>query len=184
MKVAYFVFPRITLLDFVGCYDALRRVATMKIGTLEQRIVGSTEEIVDESGFRFRADGVYEDLSAFDLLVVPGGFGTRELAEDARCIEWLRGWGDARPIASVCTGSILLGAAGHLRGLRATTHHAQYDLLRPWCREVVEGARVVDEGRVVTAGGVTCALDLGLHLVDKFFGADARGRIAKQMQMP
>ena len=127
---------------------------------------------------------MYDDLYAFDLLVVPGGLGTRVLLDDARCIDYLRGWGDTRPIASVCTGALLLGKAGHLEGRRATTHHASLHLLRPFCREIVTDARVVDEGRVVTAAGVSATLDLGLHLVEKFWGVEARRRIAAQMEYP
>src|SRR5207249_9613038 len=90
--------------------------------------------------------------------------------------------GEERPLASVCTGALLLGRAVYLRGLRATTHHRAYDLLRPFCREVITDARVVDEGRVVTAGGVASSLDLGLYLVEKFWGAEARQKIAAQME--
>src|SRR5207249_2993217 len=99
-----------------------------------------------------------------------------------RLIDYLKTWGDERPLASVCTGALLLGRAGYLRGLRATTHHRAYDLLRPFCREVITDARVVDEGRVVTAGGVASSLDLGLYLVEKFWGAEARQKIAAQME--
>jgi transcriptional regulator GlxA family with amidase domain len=184
-RIAFFVFPRLTLLDLVGVYDALRRVSPMGIAPgVTHRLIGTARGLQDETGFGFAADGVYEDLSAFDLLVVPGGPGTRPLLADARCIEYLRSWGDERPLASVCTGSLLLGRAGHLAGLRATTHHRSFELLRPFCREVVTGERVVDEGRVVTAGGVTSALDLGLHLVGKFWGGDACARIAAQMEYP
>src|SRR5262249_13601961 len=94
---------------------------------------------------------------------------------------YLHGWGRERPLASVCTGSLLLGRAGHLAGLAATTHHAARELLRPFCREVVTERRVVDEGRVITAARVTCGLDLGLYLVERFWGADARAKIASQM---
>ena len=103
------------------------------------------------------------------------------LASDPRMIEYLRTWGPNRPLASVCTGALLLGAAGHLEGRRATTHHNALDLLRPLCREVVSDRRVVDEGQVVTAGGVSSSLDLGLYLVEKFWGRPAREKIAAQM---
>jgi transcriptional regulator GlxA family with amidase domain len=175
-RIAFFLFPRLTLLDLVGVYDALRRVG------VEHRLIGTAAEIADESGMRILVEGVYEDLSPFDLLVVPGGFGTRVLLDDRRCIEYLRGWGAVRPVASVCTGSLLLGKAGHLAGLRATTHHGALDLLRPLCGMVVTDERVVDEGRVVTAAGVTSALDLGVHLVEKFWGSETRRRIAEQME--
>lgn len=181
-RIAFLVFPRLTFLDFVGAYDALRRVAGMGIDTsVAHRIIGTETSVVDESGLRMTPDGVYEDLAPYDLLYLPGGHGTRTLMEDARFIAYLRTWGTERPVASVCTGALLLGRAGYLEGMRATTHHNAYDALRPFCREVVTDRRVVDEGRVVTAGGVSSSLDLGLYLVEKYWGVDARKTIAAQM---
>jgi transcriptional regulator GlxA family with amidase domain len=182
-RIAFFAFPRLTLLDLVGGYDALRRVAGMGIDPdVTHRIVGPTARIEDETGLAIQVDQVYGDLSEYDLLYVPGGVGTRVLMEDARCIEYLRSWGSQRPLASVCTGALLVGKAGHLQGRRATTHHRAFDLLRPLCREVVTDRRIVDEGQVVTAGGVASALDLGLYLVERFWGRPARERIATQME--
>jgi cyclohexyl-isocyanide hydratase len=108
--------------------------------------------------------------------------GTRTLVNDPRLIAYLKTWGTERPIASVCTGALLLGAAGYLKGRRATTHHAAYDLLRPHCAEVIADRRIVDEGLVVTAGGVSSSLDLGLYLVERFWGRAAREKIAAQME--
>ncbi|MCZ6556639.1 MAG: DJ-1/PfpI family protein, partial [SAR324 cluster bacterium] len=85
--------------------------------------------------------------------------------------------------ASVCTGSLLFGAAGFLQGKRATTHPNAYDALRPYCAEVVR-QRIVDEGDLVTAGGVTSGIDLGLFLCEKFAGAEAKAAIKKQMDYP
>jgi cyclohexyl-isocyanide hydratase len=182
-RIAFLVFPRLTVLDFVGAYDALRRVGAMGIDPgVTHRVIGTEPEIVDESGLVLRPDGVYEDLAPFDLLYVPGGVGTRALLEDARLIDYLRTWGPERPLASVCTGALLLGRAGYLAGRRATTHHRALDLLRPLCAEVVADRRIVDEGQVVTAGGVASSLDLGLYLVEKFWGAAARERIGAQME--
>ncbi len=182
-RIGFLVFPRLTLLDLIGVHDALRRLAPMGIDPeVTLRVIGTEGAIADEAGLHIIPDSVYEDLAPLDLLVVPGGLGTRRLLEDPRCIGYLRGWSDRKPLASVCTGSLLLGKAGVLAGLRATTHHGSFDLLRPFCREVVTDERVVDEGRVVTAAGVTSALDLGLHLVAKFWGDEARRRIAAQME--
>jgi cyclohexyl-isocyanide hydratase len=182
-RIAFLVFPRLTVLDLIGGYDALRRVAAMGIDPgVTHRIVGTAPEIVDESGLVIRPDAVYEDLAGFDLLYVPGGIGTRTLVDDPRAMDYLRTWGPERPLASVCTGALLIGKAGHLAGLRATTHHRALDALRPFCREVVTDRRIVDEGRVVTAGGVASSLDLGLYLVEKHWGAGARERIAAQME--
>ena len=182
-RIAFLVFPRLTFLDFVGAYDALRRIATMSVDPdVTHRIIGTEPEIADETGLVMKPDSVYEDLAPFDLLYVPGGLGTRLLMDDRRFIDYLKTWGVERPLASVCTGALLLGRAGYLRDRRATTHHRAYDLLRPLCREVVTDRRIVDEGRLVTAGGVASSLDLGLYLVEKFWGADARLTIAAQME--
>jgi cyclohexyl-isocyanide hydratase len=181
-RIAFLIFPRLTFLDFIGGYDALRRVAAMGIDAgVCHRIIGTEASIEDDSGLRVTPEGVYEDLAPYDLLYVPGGFGTRPLMDDARFIAYLKTWGGERPAASVCTGALLLGRAGYLAGKRATTHHNAYDALRPLCREVVTDRRVVDEGTVVTAGGVSSSLDLGLYLVEKYWGVDARKTIAAQM---
>lgn len=182
-RIAFFVFPGLTLLDLVGGYDSLRRVALMGIDPeVTHRFVGTHSEISDETGIKLSPDGVYDDLSAFDLLYIPGGLGTRRLMGDGWCMEYLKKWGSERPVASVCTGSLLLGKAGYLRDKRATTHHNAYELLAPYCGEVVRNQRIVDEGNVITAGGVSSALDLGLYLVERFWGANARARISQQME--
>lgn len=182
-RIAFLAFPGITLLDLVGAYDALRRVALMGIDRgVSHRIVGTKAVVEDETGFVIHPDEVYEDLRSFDLLVVPGGFGTRRLVHDERFIDYLKSYGRSRPVASVCTGALLLGRAGYLKGRRATTHRGAFDELAPFCREVVRDRRIVDEGMVVTAGGVSSSLDLGLYLVESYWGAEARERIAGVME--
>lgn len=182
-RIAFFMFPGLTLLDLVGAYDSLRRVALMGIDPeVTHRFIGTQSQIADETGIKLAPDGVYDDLSAFDLLYIPGGLGTRRLMGDDWCIGYLKKWGTERPVASVCTGALLLGKAGYLQGKRATTHHNAYELLAPYCREVVRDRRIVDEGNVITAGGVSSALDLGLYLVERFWGEKARERISQQME--
>ena len=182
-RIAFLAFPGMTLLDLVGGYDALRRVALMGIDpAVTCRIVGTKQTIEDETGTTLVPDGVYEDLKRFDLLYVPGGQGTRRLMHEERLLEYLRSWPGNRPLTSVCTGALLLGAAGQLKGRRATTHHLAADLLEPLCKEVVRDRRIVTEGQVVTAGGVASALDLGLYLVDWLWGEEARRRIAGVME--
>src|SRR5256885_172038 len=182
-RFALLAFPRLTFLDLIGVYDALRRVTPMDIAPdVSVTIIGTEPEIVDESGLAVRAQAVYEDLAGDDLLFLPGGVGTRTLMHDARFLQYLATWGDARPLASVCTGSLLLGAAGYLEAVRATTHHNAFDALKPLCREVLTDRRIVEDGRVVTAGGVASSLDLGLYLVEKYWGAAAREKIAAQQE--
>src|SRR6266487_4730302 len=163
-------------------YDPLSRIKSMGIDpSFELRIVGTEPEISDESGLVLKPDSVFLDLRAFDLLCLPGGMGTRTLMHDKHFIGYLRTWGWDRPVASVCTGALLLAAAGLLRRGPATTHHGAFELLRGFGIEVVE-QRIVENGRVTTAGGVASSLDLGLYLVEKYYGAPARERIAAQME--
>jgi len=184
MKAAFVVFDRMTSLDFIGFYDPVTRLKSMKIlEDFEWRVCSTTPRVVDDRGLRIEADAVKEPLDAYDLLFVPGGFGTRALQYDRGFIDWL-GTGRSVPLkVSVCTGALLAGAAGFLRGRRATTHPSAYKELEPYCGEVVR-ERVVDEGDVITARGVSSALDAGLHLVQRLAGAEARDRIAAQMDYP
>jgi cyclohexyl-isocyanide hydratase len=98
-------------------------------------------------------------------------------------VEWLRSAGPVGLKTSVCTGALLLGAAGFLNGKKATTHPGALKELEPYCASVLKG-RVVDDGNVITAGGVAASLDLGLHVVERLAGAEARARIAAQMDYP
>ena len=184
MKAAFVVFDRMTSLDFIGFYDPVTRLKSMKIiDDFEWRICSTTQHVVDDRGLRIEADAVGERLDSYDMLFVPGGFGTRNLQHDRSFIDWLKAARSAPLKVSVCTGALLLGAAGFLRGRRATTHPSAYKELEPYCGVVVQ-ERVVDEGDVITARGVSSAIDMGLYLVQRLAGADARDRIATQMDYP
>jgi transcriptional regulator GlxA family with amidase domain len=184
MKAALVIFDGMTMLDFVGFYDALTRLRTMKfMPDLEWRICSPRPQAKDDRGLGMLADSVGESLSGHDLLYVPGGMGTRGLQHDRAFIDWIGTARDADLKISVCTGALILGAAGFLNGRRATTHPAALKELEPYCAEVVAD-RIVDEGNVITAGGVATSIDLGLHVVERLAGADARARMAKQMDYP
>jgi transcriptional regulator GlxA family with amidase domain len=181
MRIAFVIYDIMTAMDFIGVYDALIRLKLMKfMPDVEWEICAHTEEVVDGNGLRITPTKVAGSLEGYDLVVVPGGYGSRTLAHDRAFIEWLRTAESCKLKASVCTGSILLGAAGFLKGKRATTHQSSFDQLRPYCEEVVD-RKVVDEGDVITARGVTSSVDLGLYLCEKFAGREVRERIAKQM---
>lgn len=182
MRVAFLIFPGLTALDFIGLHDPLSRIKSMGIDpSFELRIVGTEPEIRDGTGLVLKPDSIFLDLRPFDLLLVPGGSGTRTLMHDKQFIGYLRTWGWVRPIASVCTGALLLASAGLLRVGPAATHHRAFDLLRSLGVEAVD-RRVVDTGRVITAGGVASSLDLGLYLVERFYGRQARELAATQME--
>lgn len=184
MKAAFVVFDNMTLLDFVGFYDPLARLKTMNLlPDLEWKICATGDRVSDDRGLSLLADHAGRSLDGFDLVFVPGGFGTRTLQHDPSFIEWLRTASSAPLKVSVCTGALLLGAAGWLRGLRATTHPNALKELEPYCATVLPD-RIVDEGSVITAGGVATSIDLGLHVVQRLAGAQARDRIATQMDYP
>src|SRR5437899_930965 len=111
------------------------------------RIIGTEPEIIDETGLVMKPDAVYEDLASFDLLYVPGGFGTRPLMDDTHLLDYLKTWGSERPLASVCTGALLLGQAGYLRSKQAPTPHRAVDLLRPLCHQHVAARRAAARRR-------------------------------------
>jgi transcriptional regulator GlxA family with amidase domain len=184
MKTAFVIFNRMTSLDFIGFYDPVTRLKSMRImEDFEWRICSTTQHVVDDRGLRIEVDAVAKPLDSYDMLFVPGGFGTRSLQHDGRFVDWLKTAGSAQLKVSVCTGALLLGAAGFLRGRRATTHPSACQELEPYCGAVVHD-RVVDDGDIITAGGVSSAIDVGLYLVEKLAGADARTRIATQMDYP
>ena len=184
MKAAFMVFDRMTSLDFVGFYDPVSRLKSMRImDDFDWHVCSLSRHVIDDRGLRLEADVVGEPLGSYDMLFVPGGFGTRHLQHDAGFLDWLKTARAAPLKVSVCTGSLLLGAAGFLQGRRATTHPSAYEELEPYCSEVVR-ERVVDEGDVITARGVSSAIDMGLHLVQRLAGAEARDRVAAQMDYP
>ena len=181
MKAAFVIFNSMTALDFVGVYDPVTRLKSMGLmPDLTWDICAYSDRVADDKGLVFAPTRVREPLGSYDLLIVPGGFGTRTLVDDRAFIQWLKTAASCGLKTSVCTGSLLLGAAGFLEGRRATTHPNAFRELEKFCATVVD-ERVVDEGDVVTARGVTSGIDLGLHLVERFVGAEGKERIRRQM---
>ncbi|WP_273444608.1 DJ-1/PfpI family protein [Neolewinella agarilytica] len=181
MKVAYILFDGITLLDFIGIYDPLCRLrAQHHLPDFSWDLCAMTPSIQDSFGLEITVDLVAPDLSAYDMIIVPGGFGTRSLQTDSAFLQWLATAEEVPKKASICSGALLLGAAGFLKGHRATTHFNEYETLAPFCREVVR-ERIVDDGAVITAGAVASSLDLGLYLCRQIVGKQTAEAIRKSM---
>jgi cyclohexyl-isocyanide hydratase len=184
-RCGFVAFEGMTLLDLVAVYDPVSRIAQMGFDPT------STCEIVcahaasawSHSGAELVIDRVRPPLTEFDVVVLPGGPGARVLEHDPSLVAWLSAYPNNRLKASVCTGALLWGAAGRLSGRRATTHHAWTQRLADFGATLAPG-RVVDDGQLVTAGGVTCGIDLGLYLVRRLEGPDAERQIAAQMAWP
>jgi cyclohexyl-isocyanide hydratase len=181
MRIAFVIFDGMTALDFIGVYDPVTRLNTMGfLPDLHWEVCARSSTVKDGAGLELTATKVGESLHAYDMIIVPGGFGSRQLMGDAGFIEWLRTAAPCRLKVSVCTGALLLGAAGFLQGKSATTHRSAFGDLRRFCPSVVD-RRIVDEGDVITARGVTSSIDLGLYLCEKLAGREVKERIRQQM---
>ena len=181
MKVGFIIYDGMTALDFVGVYDPVTRLNTMGfLPDLQWEVCARSMTVEDGAGLSFIPSKVGEALHAYDVAIVPGGYGSRKLMDDPTFIEWLRTAAPCKFKVSVCTGALLLGAAGFLKGKTATTHRTAFNDLQPFCASVVD-RRIVDEGSVITARGVTSSIDLGLYLCEKLAGREARERIRQQM---
>lgn len=181
MKIAYVIFDGVTWLDFIGVYDAVSRLKSMSfMKDLSWDICSLNNTAADNFGLTIVADKVREPLATYDAIIVPGGHGTRTLINDADFLTWIKTAVNVEYKMSVCTGSLILGAAGFLKSRKATTNFLEYETLRPYCSEVLKQRLVVD-GNVITAGAVSSSLDLGLYLCEKWAGAEAREVIQQRM---
>ncbi len=165
IQVAIPLFPRVTALDAIGPYEVLQRVPTVDVVFLGHR---RGEVRTDNGLLGLTVDATFEDHPDPEVVVFPGGVGARELMDDERVLEWVRhAHRGTRLTTSVCTGSLVLGAAGLLEGLTATTHWSCYPELAATGAHP-EAERVVEhlDQRIITAAGVSSGLDMALRLVE------------------
>jgi transcriptional regulator GlxA family with amidase domain len=165
LQIAIPLFPMYTALDAVGPYEVLQRIPTFDIV-----FVGHDRgEVRSENGMiGLSVDATFEDFAAPDVVVFPGGVGTRPLEHDTRVLDWVRqAHAGSRFTTSVCTGSVVLGAAGLLQGLTATTHWSCYGELAAHGAEPTP-TRVVEhlDKRIITSAGVSSGIDMALRLVE------------------
>lgn len=169
MKVAIPLYDRFTALDAVGPYEVIQRIPGAEITWLahEAGLVGT-----DTGQLQLHADAAFEELPDPDILIVPGGTGTDDFLDDERLVGWIRQAHETSQwTTSVCTGSLLLGAAGVLDGLEATTHWLDMDALERYGVRRT-GRRVVEQGKVITAAGVSSGIDMALVLAAKIGGPE------------
>lgn len=165
IRIAIPVFDRMTALDAIGPYEVLQRIPTFDIMFVGHAV---GEVRTENAMLGLRADATFEALPEPDVIVFPGGVGTRPLEHDERVLDWVRGaHAGTRFTTSVCTGSIVLGAAGLLDGLTATTHWSCYRELAAHGAEP-SATRVVEhlDRRIITAAGVSSGIDMALRLVE------------------
>jgi transcriptional regulator GlxA family with amidase domain len=194
--VGILLFDDVEVLDFAGPYEVFSRTrlqpgvesrrtdesAPFRVVTVAQR----NGEIRATGGLRVLPDHGFDSVPHLDVLVVPGGFGTRGLLENATLLSWIADQARrVEQLASVCTGALLLARAGLLSGKRATTHWGAYDLLAQLDNtiEVNRDARVVTDG-IVTSAGVAAGMDMAFTLIERFCGRDVAAETARYIEYP
>lgn len=168
VKIGLLLFPGVQLLDFVGPYETFK--ATPEAETL---LIGADMQPLSAScGLPLQPTISFDDCPQLDVICVPGGAGVNPLLRDEVTLSFIRKQaGGARYITSVCTGSLLLGAAGLLKGKKATSHWYAVDFLEKFGAIYTPG-RVVRDGNLITAGGITSGIDFGLVMIAELFGQE------------
>jgi len=193
-QVGILIFDGVAALDVAGPLEVLSR-ARLEPGIESRRsedgalfdvftVAKTTEPVTATGGLLVTPRHSFLDAPPIDLLLVPGGFGTRPLLQDAETIDWIRRTAaSARRTASVCTGALLLARAGLLDGRRATTHWGAFGLLGSLGRNITvdREARFVDDG-VLTSAGVASGMDLALHVVETLFGPAVADETARYIE--
>jgi putative intracellular protease/amidase len=179
MRIAILVFDKLTALDAIGPYEVLSRLpeAELRFVAKEPGTVRS-----DTGALVLEAEHSLSENPDPDVLLIPGGEGNRPLLADEVVLDWIRAAHETSTwTTSVCTGSLVLGAAGVLKGLRATSHWAYAQYLPAFGAEFAE-QRVVEDGKVMTAAGVSSGIDMALVLADRLAGRDAAERIQLEIE--
>jgi transcriptional regulator GlxA family with amidase domain len=187
--LAILIFDDVEVLDFCGPFEVFSVAnrftdpPAFNVLTVAQK----AGPILTRGGLSVNSLHRFADCPQPDLLLVPGGQGTRIEMHNPVLIEWImQASMKAELVLSVCTGALLLAKAGLLDGLEATTHHGAIDLLRQTAPKAMVHAdrRFVDNGRVVCSAGIAAGIDMSLHVVGRFLGKEVAEKTAKQMEYP
>ena len=178
LRIGMLLFPRMTQLDLTGPFEVFTRLPDAQVLLLSKTL----EPVEADSGLRLLPYATLRDCPQLDVICVPGGPGVNALMEDAEVLDWLRRQAEqARYVSSVCTGSLVLGAAGLLRGKHATSHWNSHDMLPAFGAIPTEG-RVVRDGNLFTASGVTAGIDFALTMVAELAGSQVARAIQLQIE--
>jgi transcriptional regulator GlxA family with amidase domain len=194
LNVGILLFDNVEVLDFAGPFEVFSRTR-LQPGVEARRseegapfrvftVARTRDPITATGGLTVVPRHDFADTPRIDLLVVPGGFGTRRLLNDEETLDWIRRTAAAaRQVTSVCTGSLLLARAGLLQGRRATTHWASLDLLGSLDAGVTveRASRVVDDG-VITSAGVASGMDMAFYIVETLFGREVADETARYIE--
>jgi cyclohexyl-isocyanide hydratase len=173
--IGMLIFPRLTQLDMTGPYEVLARLPNTKV----QLVAHTMAPVTTDRGMQIVPTITFADCPQLDLIMVPGGPGQQDLMEDETVLAFLRKQAaGAKYVTSVCTGSLVLGAAGLLKGKRATSHWAAIEHLKP-LGAIPVSEKVVIDGNIITGAGVTSGIDFALSVAARLEGED----VARQIQL-
>ena len=175
-EIGMLMFPKLTQLDLTGPFEVLSRMPDARVHLIAKTL----DPIEAEGGLRLMPSTTFADAPALDILFAPGGAGQIAFCDDADSIAYVRAT-KAKWITSACTGALILGVAGHLRGYRAATHWAFMELL-PLVGATPINQRVVIDRDRITGGGVTAGIDIALAIVAQIHGKDVADLIAIQLE--
>ena len=168
ISIAFLLFPGVTQLDLTGPAQVLSRLGEAKVDLVWK----SHDPVMTDAGFAIMPTATFDEFAGADILCIPGGVGVTSVMVDEDAMAWVRQVGsEAQWVTSVCTGSLILGAAGLLKGYKATSHWAWHDQLALFGAEPVKARTVFDRNRV-TGGGVTAGIDFAFALMAKIRGED------------
>ncbi|MCY3720097.1 MAG: DJ-1/PfpI family protein [Anaerolineaceae bacterium] len=185
--VAILIFDDVEVLDFCGPFEVFS-VASSRCDPPPFRVytvASRAGPVIARNDLSVNPDFSLENCPPPDLLIVPGGQGTRPLLKDTALLDWLREQDSRCELTlSVCTGSLLLAQAGLLEGLRATTHWGSLDLLASLApsTRVLDDVRYVDNGGIITSAGISAGIDMSLHVVERLLGSEHAARTARHME--
>lgn len=178
MIIGMLIFEDMTHLDFAGPWEVFSRLPGVEVRVISR----SLQPVTAKGGLKTVPDTTIDNAPQLDLLFVPGGQGIAILMEDRTVLEFLRRQAQqAKYVTSVCTGALILGAAGLLKGYRATTHWNSVELLPIFGATAVSDRVVIDRNRI-TGGGVTAGIDFALTIAGEVFGAKTAKTIQLEME--
>ena len=185
--IALLVFDDVEVLDFAGPFEVFSVADERDEHKLFDITVvaKANKPVTARNGLSVNPHQTINDVSQVDMLIVPGGLGTRPLIHDAEIIDWIRSVSEsAEHVMSVCSGALLLAKAGLLHGLKATTHQGAMKLLTELApdTEVIPDIRFTDNGKVLTSAGISAGIDMSLHMVEKLHGSAVADATATYME--
>ena len=186
-NVGLFLFDDVELLDFAGPYEVFSVTSELSDYSLFRvfSVSEDGETIRTGNGLKVVPDFAFDNHPEIDILIIPGGVGTKKEMDKSAIVEWVRWNHDrAKMTVSVCSGARILARMGLLDGLEITTHHEVFDEVRRIAPSVRLNptARFIDNGRILTAGGISAGIDASLHIIRKLHGEEIADRTARYME--